>query len=250
MIMQPTNIPKQRKPNISASSTHNRRLRRRPATLRRYNNMTTPLSSLLLLLVVTMMTVQRVESFHGGRIIVVVGRGSTSPRRRTYLDNLDETKTTYFQRSPARKLLHATLNDDGDDTNHKNIEEAPASASFGDVVPMTKRRPIVEAANDDDDDEDPFQRLASVPLSSKPSFTTSSTSITTAMLDSSQGQRRRNNVIVALASIGLALANYAWQYLHPLAPISILYQMQQTSAPVTVIGTTSKPTVVDFWAPW
>jgi len=44
--------------------------------------------------------------------------------------------------------------------------------------------------------------------------------------------------------------NYVWQYLHPITPIQILYEMEQQSSPITVIGTTLKPTVVDFWAPW
>ena len=62
--------------------------------------------------------------------------------------------------------------------------------------------------------------------------------------------RRPNPFLIAGLSILLALLNYGWQYTHPVAPIQLLAEMQRNSQPVTVIGTTNKPTVVDFWAPW
>jgi thioredoxin-like negative regulator of GroEL len=48
----------------------------------------------------------------------------------------------------------------------------------------------------------------------------------------------------------LAVGHWTWHLAHPLEPIQLLAEMQQQSAPVTVIGRNDKPTVVDFWAPW
>jgi hypothetical protein len=84
--------------------------------------------------------------------------------------------------------------------------------------------------------------------SSAPSPTTTSRSSST-IVDPLTKVKQRNSQ-VAFFSIALACFQYLWQYLHPLEPIALLYDMQQTSSPMTVIGTTDKPTVVDFWAPW
>ena len=58
------------------------------------------------------------------------------------------------------------------------------------------------------------------------------------------------NIVVAIASISLAVLQYAWQFSHPVAPLALLSEMQERSAPLSVIGNNGKPTVVDFWAPW
>lgn len=58
------------------------------------------------------------------------------------------------------------------------------------------------------------------------------------------------NVVVAVASITFAVLQYAWQFMHPLEPLVLLAEMQERSQPLSVIGKNSKPTVVDFWAPW
>ena len=50
--------------------------------------------------------------------------------------------------------------------------------------------------------------------------------------------------------MALAVTNWLWQYAHPLEPIQLLVELQQQSAPLSVIGRNNKPTVVDFWAPW
>jgi thioredoxin-like negative regulator of GroEL len=46
------------------------------------------------------------------------------------------------------------------------------------------------------------------------------------------------------------MANYVYQYSHPITAIQLLTEMQQSSASMSVIGKNGKPTVVDFWAPW
>ena len=62
--------------------------------------------------------------------------------------------------------------------------------------------------------------------------------------------RRQTNILIAVLSIAFAVLNYFWQYTHPIPPIQLLYSMEQSSAPITTIGNSDKPTVVDFWAPW
>jgi len=108
-----------------------------------------------------------------------------------------------------------------DDTNKQDTTSAP-TAQFGEVV-RRKSAPTTAA--------DPLMETAVVELP-----------------DIVNIQRR--NIGVAIASICLALLNYGWQFTHPVTPVQLLFQMQQESEPLTVIGRNSKPTVVDFWAPW
>jgi hypothetical protein len=89
------------------------------------------------------------------------------------------------------------------------------------------------------------------------STTTTSTTTTTPNNTSNIGQdqsqllrRKQRNIAVAVASISLAVLNYAWQWTHPITPIQLLVNMQQSSSPLDNIGTNHKPTVIDFWAPW
>ncbi len=119
-----------------------------------------------------------------------------------------------------------------------NNNTTASSARFGDVIPLKRPSPA-ESVPLSQGRIDPSGREASAS-----SFTFSATTA----LDPTQMKGR--NFGVALLSIGLAVMNYVWQYLHPLQPIQLLYQMEQQSSPITVIGTTNKPTVVDFWAPW
>jgi hypothetical protein len=62
-------------------------------------------------------------------------------------------------------------------------------------------------------------------------------------------QMRRRNVVVAVISVAVAVFNYIWQFTHPISPVQLLVGMQETSAPISVIGQNGKPSVVDFWAP-
>ena len=113
---------------------------------------------------------------------------------------------------------------------------AAAAPQFGDVVSM--RRPSSSPSPKEED-----LTVTAVTL------VTATDSSSVAAIPSS---RRQTNDMVAIASIALAVLNYAWQWTHPLTPIQLLYTMEQNSAPITVIGAagSNKPTVVDFWAPW
>jgi len=63
-------------------------------------------------------------------------------------------------------------------------------------------------------------------------------------------QRKTRNIAVALLSVVLAVGNYAYEWTHPATPIQLLVNMERSSAPLSDIGKNSKPTVIDFWAPW
>ena len=62
--------------------------------------------------------------------------------------------------------------------------------------------------------------------------------------------RRNTNAAVAVSAAVLGISNYLYHYFHPVTPLALLVSMQSQSAPITLIGTNNKPTVVDFWAPW
>lgn len=61
---------------------------------------------------------------------------------------------------------------------------------------------------------------------------------------------QRRNLVTAVVSIAIALSNYLWQLSHPVTPVQLLMSMQGQSDSITIVGSNSKPTVVDFWAPW
>lgn len=63
-------------------------------------------------------------------------------------------------------------------------------------------------------------------------------------------QFRQRNLVVAVMAVVLACGQYAWQFTHPVTPISLLLQMTRESSAPQIIGTNRKPTLVDFWAPW
>jgi len=62
--------------------------------------------------------------------------------------------------------------------------------------------------------------------------------------------RKIRNIIVAVLSVVIAVSDYGYKYTHPATPIQLLVQMEKNSASVETIGRNSKPTVIDFWAPW
>jgi thiol-disulfide isomerase/thioredoxin len=121
-----------------------------------------------------------------------------------------------------------------DDTfRNKGQSTIATTASFGEVVSI-KRPPRTASSTDDTN-----------------IFTSPTVPIDCAVEERVVAAKmRKRNILVAVLSVLLALSNFGWQLLHPVQPIQLLYEMQLRSAPLSVIGTNGKPTVVDFWAPW
>ena len=63
-------------------------------------------------------------------------------------------------------------------------------------------------------------------------------------------ESRLRNIRIAIVSIVMAIANFVWQYSHPVTEVQLLMSMQQSSVPMSLVGNNGKPSVVDFWAPW
>jgi thiol-disulfide isomerase/thioredoxin len=103
------------------------------------------------------------------------------------------------------------------------------TASFGDVVSLRKSTPSVMSV--------------AIPTSNVVGATISEEREVANRI-------RSRNTIVAILSIILAAGNFMYQYLHPIEPIQILFDLQQSSAEVSVVGKNHKPTVIDVWAPW
>jgi len=126
-------------------------------------------------------------------------------------------------------------------------------SQFGDVAPM--RRKSASDASAQFGDVVSIRRPPS--SSSTPTLFEESTPKATAK-KSSTGlsdvemlkQRRTRNIAVSILSICLAVGNYAYEWTHPKTPIQLLVNMEKSSAPLSYVGTNSKPTVIDFWAPW
>lgn len=173
------------------------------------------------------------ENQHGKLSVRLATRARQQP---TLLFNERQDETDESSDSGATSLLReylASMTNLRDDTGS-------SSAQFGDVVRL--KRPSTSA------DEATPSFFESPSENSENSSSVWQASVPSVALEPTQIRRR--NLGVAILSIALAVCNYGWQYLHPVTPIQILYQMEQQSSPVTVIGNTNKPTVIDFWAPW
>lgn len=143
----------------------------------------------------------------------------------------DGTAAESVRRSNATTCVSTTLFSDQADAS---------TAKFGDVV-----RPKYLSNVD--------SRTQSTGVISSTSTAASrdvtSTTVTTIDEVEVAARLRRKNMVVAIASVAVALLNYFWQFTHPISPVQLLVGMQESSAPVSVIGENGKPTVVDFWAP-
>lgn len=167
---------------------------------------------------------------------------STSSRRRTPNQILFHTGEGGDSNTPP-------LFDDFADDTTTSSKTVPTTidAQFGESVPLKNSASFGESA--------PFKVGESVPLK-KPTDSTPNdnsllmeTATTTTEQQPLQAMKERN-IIVAIASILLAVSSYVWQFTHPITPVQLLATMQSNSAPLTAIGSNGKPTVVDFWAPW
>ena len=130
--------------------------------------------------------------------------------------------TNYSDRDP---VLLSTI------TTSKTMT-SDSTSLFGDVVPLRKNGPLNPEATTD--------------VKSAPN--TKGTTISEERQVANQIRFR--NTVVAVLSIAVAIGNFVYQYLHPIEPIQILFDLQQSSADISVVGKNHKPTIIDFWAPW
>eukprot|EP00535_Pseudo-nitzschia_heimii_P005051 CAMPEP_0197191346 /NCGR_PEP_ID=MMETSP1423-20130617/23215_1 /TAXON_ID=476441 /ORGANISM="Pseudo-nitzschia heimii, Strain UNC1101" /LENGTH=361 /DNA_ID=CAMNT_0042643953 /DNA_START=179 /DNA_END=1264 /DNA_ORIENTATION=+ len=162
------------------------------------------------------------------------------------------------------RLYSSERSDTGDESDSKidessvpaniAIANVTAGTQFGDVTPMQRNNPNVKTAQ--------FGDVVSI---SRPSSSVTSPSIfedatpeKKTSNEKSSGlsdvellkQRKTRNIAVAILSIALAVGNYAYEWKHPVTPIQLLVNMERSSAKLSDIGKNSKPTVIDFWAPW
>jgi len=165
----------------------------------------------------------------------------------------------------SQRLYSSGRSDSENDTESTNDESSPlsttsaiadvkAEARFGDVAPMQRRSATTTTAQ--------FGDVVSI---KRPSASTTSPSLfeentaqrkTTNSKSSGPSdvellkERKIRNIAVAILSIALAVGNYAYEWTHPVTPIQLLVNMERSSSPLSDIGKNSKPTVIDFWAPW
>ena len=159
--------------------------------------------------------------------------------------------------------LHSSLDDIDKSENASDestsltnaVSNATASsmgAEFGDVAPMRRKSSSASTAQ--------FGDVVSI---RRPSSSSSSPSLfeeaDSQRIPSTKSglsdvellrQRRIRNIGVAILSVALAVGNYAYQWTHPVTPIQLLVNMERSSAPLSDVGKNSRPTVIDFWAPW
>jgi len=134
-------------------------------------------------------------------------------------------------------MLIEDQSSDGNPMSVSNI--TTSSAQFGEVVPM--RRPSSSREESTND------YLIPTKADEPAAVASSDAAVTTT---SFQQESQQRNLIVAIASVALAVSSYLWQFTHPVTPVQLLFTMQQNSQKIEVIGVNERPTVVDFWAPW
>lgn len=127
-----------------------------------------------------------------------------------------------------------------------NDSKPPAivDAKFGESVPLKRNASFGESV--------PLKRPSSELDSATPALFQQATTTVTNGNEPEEVVKamRQRNLVVAIASVMVAVSSYVWQFTHPITPVQLLASMQSNSAPLTAIGTNGKPTVVDFWAPW
>lgn len=124
----------------------------------------------------------------------------------------------------------------------KRSESSLLNAKFGESVPLKKAASFGESV--------PLKRPSDTPVDSSTFFHAAEETTKVVEQPEELKNMRQRNIMVAIASVFLAVSSYFWQFTHPITPVQLLATMQSNSAPLTTIGTNGKPTVVDFWAPW
>ena len=142
---------------------------------------------------------------------------------------------------------------------HVEFGDVVSRYKFGDVVPTKNRERKSQEEEEEDGSIDNDQEMAmELPLFSKSRGTTTTTTTTTTTAPTITTtapellllqESKRRNWMVAILSITLAISSYLYDFTHPIEPVQLLYTMQQTSQPISIVGENHKPTVVDFWAP-
>jgi hypothetical protein len=188
-----------------------------PSAISRRQFLKPQLLALLIGLIITITTTTTTQAFQSVDSCV-------RSRRQRVLYMSDETEPTVENVSIAESAAAASINfgfGDSVPLNNNNNKRSTDAAAFGDVVPFLK--PSATAT------------VVATPEEEEPETLTG---------------RRRRNLGVAALSVLFAFSNFAWQYAHPITPVQLLFTMEQNNAPLSSIGANSKPTVVDFWAPW
>lgn len=223
---------------------------------------------MLLLLLGTIQSIRSVDSY-----VVVSPLSSASTRiKQGGIGSIETPPPSFAGTSSRPRTLRLRSSDSSDaETSEKEDNSSPSNslssssssssattiatdARFGDVAPLKRKPSSVDSV-----------RFGDVVSISKPSSSESSSAppmfaeaapkqSTTAAPAISDvellKQRRTRNLGVAILSIALAVGNYAYQWTHPVTPIQLLVNMERSSSPLADIGKNSKPTVIDFWAPW
>lgn len=163
-------------------------------------------------------------------------------------DQVGGTSTKEEDRSNGTSssvLLFEDYSDASDDVstiNAKFGEFMPLKkpASFGESMPLKRPASFGESV--------PLKRPTENLLTMEDSAISFSSA--TPELPEELKTMKQRNLIVAIASVFLAVSSYFWDFTHPVTPVQLLATMQAHSAPLTAIGNNGRPTVVDFWAPW
>jgi thiol-disulfide isomerase/thioredoxin len=134
----------------------------------------------------------------------------------------------------------------------ESVLQSPA-AKFGESVPL--RKPATSTVSDPIAFFGESVSMAHSSNTAEVAICSSSTVVDTLQQPPAEGaallqSMKQRNLVVAIASVLLAVTTYVWQFTHPITPVQLLASMQSHSAPLTLIGTNGRPTVVDFWAPW
>ena len=213
-------------------------------------------------MIVLQMMIMPVEGFINQRTTAgIVGLGKHEHHHalfRTDLYNLQYSR------------LNASTNDSEEkeeDKSNPPIEMLSdgGSPQFGDVVPLSSRASSSSSSSDNINAQ--FGDVVRMPSSSSSSASSSISDDTlfaatspdtrngpndasAATATTTENNRNTKNIVVAIVSISLAIMNYFWQFTHPISPVQLLFTLQQESDPISIVGKNSKPTIVDFWAPW
>ena len=166
---------------------------------------------------------------------------------------------------PVRSSSSATTNVSSSSTE-TSVATTTTTAQFGEVMPL-RRKPAATNGGEAAQFGDimPLRSSPSNPIGGaqfgesmslqKPTAATATVAATSnskpELSDVERLKRRKvRNIVVAILSVIIAISDYGYKYTHPATPIQLLVQMEKNSASVETIGRNSKPTVIDFWAPW